>query len=150
MLSLNGATLFFTLVNILVLFLGLKKFLFKPLMGVVDQREAMVRQQLEGAREAQDQAEQLKEEYQQKLDQAQVRADEILVTARERAEEEHAQALRHTQEEMAHMQARAQEEIRGEQEKARQEAQLEIAALAMEAARKILRTGDAHDAAGNK
>ena len=43
---------------------------------------------------------------------------------------------------------KAREEIRTEQEQARKEVQADIAILAMEAARKIMKTGDVHDAAG--
>ena len=38
MLSLDGWTLFFTVVNVLVLFVGLKVFLFMPLLNIIRQR----------------------------------------------------------------------------------------------------------------
>ena len=39
MLSLDGWTLFFTVVNVLVLFVGMKVFLFKPVLNTIRQRE---------------------------------------------------------------------------------------------------------------
>ena len=45
--------------------------------------------------------------------------------------------------------ARAKEEIRVEQEQAKKEVQADVALLAIEAARKIIKTGEVHEAAGN-
>jgi len=75
MLSLNGWTLFFTILNVLVLYLGVKKFLLKPVMNVVSQREELIQNQLTNAAETKKQAEQLKDEYQAELATAHDKAD---------------------------------------------------------------------------
>ena len=49
-----------------------------------------------------------------------------------------------------HMLDRAKADIANEQEKAQQAAQAEIAKLAVIAARKIMKTGDAHDTGSSK
>ncbi|MDO5410597.1 MAG: F0F1 ATP synthase subunit B [Lachnospiraceae bacterium] len=150
MLSLNGATLFFTFLNVLVLFLGLKKLLFQPVMNIVEQREKLIREQLSDAKDTKQRAEQLEKEYQQNLKDAHVQADEILMEAKEQAALLQAKELEKTREEIDHMKLQARADLEMEQEKAKQEVQLEIASLAMEAARKIMRTGDVHEAAGSK
>lgn len=149
MLSLDGWTIFFTVVNVLVLFIGLKAFLFKPVLKIIDQREEMIQKQLTEAAEKEKQAQQLKNDYQEKLKNANRKAENIVAEAKARAAEEKTLALQKTKEETEMMLEKARAEIRTEQEQAKKEVQADIAILAMEAARKILKTGDAHDAAGH-
>lgn len=149
MLSLNGWTLFFTVLNVLVLFLGVKKFLLKPVMNVVSQREELIQNQLTNAAETKKQAEQLKDEYQAELETAHDKAEEIIVMAKERAEVEYNNAIAKTREETEHMLSKAKADIMNEQEKAKKEAQDEITKLAIQAARKIMKTGDVHDTGSN-
>lgn len=149
MLSLNGWTLFFTVLNVLVLFLGVKKFLLKPVMNVVSQREELIQNQLTNAAETKKQAEQLKDEYQAELATAHDKAEEIIVMAKERAEVEYNNAIAKTREETEHMLSKAKADIMNEQEKAKKEAQDEITKLAIQAARKIMKTGDVHDTGSN-
>lgn len=149
MLSLNGWTLFFTILNVLVLYLGVKKFLLKPVMNVVSQREELIQNQLTNAAETKKQAEQLKDEYQAELATAHDKAEEIIVMAKERAEVEYNNAIAKTREETEHMLSKAKADIMNEQEKAKKEAQDEITKLAIQAARKIMKTGDVHDTGSN-
>ncbi|WP_455715186.1 F0F1 ATP synthase subunit B [Anaerosporobacter sp.] len=149
MLSLNGWTLFFTVLNILVLFVGLKKFLFKPVMNVVSKREELIQNQLTNAAETKKQAEQMKDEYQAELATAHDQAEEIIVMAKKRAEEEYNQAISKTHEETEHMISKAKADIVIEKDKAMKEVQSEITKLAMQAARKIMKTGDVHDTGSN-
>ena len=55
--------LVFTIINLLVLYLLMKKFLFGPIIKVMDVRKAMIDQQFAGAKEQEDQAKALKEQY---------------------------------------------------------------------------------------
>ena len=48
--------LVFTIINLLVLYLMMKKFLFGPIINVMDQRKAMIDQQFAEAKERQDNA----------------------------------------------------------------------------------------------
>ena len=149
MLSLDGWTVFFTIVNVLVLFIGLKVFLFKPVLNIIRQREEMIGQQFAEAAKKEQDAQQMKEESQEKLKEAGRKAEEIVAGAKERAAEEERLAAARSQEEAARMIARAKEEIRVEQEQAKKEVQADVALLAIEAARKIIKTGEVHEAAGN-
>ncbi len=149
MLSLDGWTIFFTIVNVLVLFIGLKVFLFKPVLNMIRQREEMIRKQFAEAAQKEQAAKQMQTEYQEKLKEAGRKAEDIVAGAKERAAEEERLATARSQEEAARMIARAKEEIRMEQEQAKKEVQADVALLAMEAARKIIETGEVHEAAGN-
>ena len=53
--------LVFTIINLLVLYLLMKKFLFGPIINVMDQRKAMIDQQFAEAKERQDNAKALQQ-----------------------------------------------------------------------------------------
>lgn len=70
--------------------------------------------------------------------------------ARDRAQKEHEMTLEKTRVEADAMLEKAKSDIANEQEKATKAAEAEIAKLALIAARKIVKTGDAHDAGSNQ
>lgn len=101
-------------------------------------------------KKTQDDALALKVDYEQKLEQANVKADQIILAARDQAKEEHENAILETQAKTDRMIEKAKADIEKEQKQAQQEVQGEIAKLALIAARKIIETGEAHDAEGSK
>ena len=143
MLSINFWNILWTVVNLLVLYVVFRKFLYQRVMNVIEAREEMVKKQFDDARK-------LKADYEERLSDARTEADQIIIDARARAEEEHARSVEKTREETEHMLEKAKEDIANEQEKAQQAAQAEIAKLAVIAARKIMKTGDAHDTGSSK
>ena len=52
--------LVFTIINLLILYLLMKKFLFGPIMRVMDERKAMIEQQFQTAKETEDKANELR------------------------------------------------------------------------------------------
>lgn len=145
MLSLNVWNLLFTVINVLVLYLLMKKFLFKPVLAVLEKRKEMIASNMEEARKSQQEAESLKSDYEEKLSSAKEEAQAIVHNARELAEQERAGILEKTRVESEQMIEKAKAAILSEQEQAQQEAKEEIARLAVLAARKIIEAGDAHD-----
>ena len=119
-------------------------------MNVIQARDEMIKQQFDHAKKNQDEAEQIKGEYQEKLNTAHTQAEEIIVAAKERAEEEHNQLIEQAQEESRRMIKKAKADIQSEQDKAQHEAQTKITELAMAVARKIMKTGDLHDTGSNQ
>ena len=150
MLSIDPWNIVWTIVNLLVLYLVFKKFLYKPVMNVIEARENMIKQQFDSAKKDQDEALKLKAEYHDRLENAKTEADQIILDARARAEEEHARTLERTRDEAEHMLEKAKSDIANEQEKATRDAQAKIAELALLAAKKIMKTGEAHDAGSSK
>ena len=148
MLSIDPWNILWTVVNLLVLYLVFKKFLFKPVMKVINAREDMIK--FDDAKKSQEEADALKASYDEKLESAKTEADEIIVNARNRAQEEHEAALEKTRKETEVMLEKAKADIATEKEKATEAAQADIARLALIAARKIVKTGDAHDAGSSK
>ena len=84
MLSIDPWNILWTVVNLLVLYLVFKKFLFKPVMKVINAREDMIKQQFDDAKKSQEEADALKASYDEKLESAKTEADEIIVNARKR------------------------------------------------------------------
>ena len=148
MLSLEPWTIFWTVVNVLVLFVALRHFLIKPVMGVIEQRNEMIRQQFNAAQKTQDEANKMKADYEQQLDTA--KAADIIAAARVRSEKEHSKAIADTEAERVKMLAQAREDIEKEQANAKKELQSQIMDIAMLAAKKIIMTGDQYDAKSGK
>lgn len=55
--------LVFTIINLLVLYFLMKKFLFKPVNNIIAQREEAIKKQFDDADEAQKKADDLKKQY---------------------------------------------------------------------------------------
>ena len=150
MLSLEPWTIFWTVVNVLVLFVALRHFLIKPVMGVIEQRNEMIRHQFNAAQKTQDEANKMKADYEQQLDTAKEQASDIIAAARVRSEKEHSKAIADTEAERVKMLAQAREDIEKEQANAKKELQSQIMDIAMLAAKKIIMTGDQYDAKSGK
>lgn len=150
MLNINPWNMVMIVINLLVLYAIFRKFLYKPVMNVINRREELIQGQFDSAKKTQDDALQLKADYEEKLQKANVKADEIILAARDQAKEEHEKAVLETQAKTDRMIEKAKADIEKEQKQAQQEVQGEIAKLALIAARKIIETGEAHDAEGSK
>ena len=130
--------LVFTIINLLVLYILMKKFLFGPVIRIMDQRKEMIDQQFEEAKKTEDRANQLQKQYENALKSAKEESYQIVEQAKLEAK---AQAERTAEE--ARVQAdqlfvKAQADIASEREYAMRQMQGEIGKLAMEAATRIV------------
>ena len=130
--------LVFTIINLLVLYLLMKKFLFGPIIKVMDVRKAMIDQQFAGAKEQEDQAKALKEQYEGALKSAREESFQIMEQARKEAKAQADKTVEATQAKVSAMLAKAQEDINTERENAMRQMKDDVASLAMEAAGKII------------
>ncbi len=146
MLNINFWNIVFTIINVLVLYGLMKKFLVKPVMGIIEKREQLIQGQLEDAGMEQKKALELKQQYEMKMNRADQEAGEIILQARQQVIGERNQVLEDAREQCARIMERTQANIELQQEKARREAESQIAELALLAARKILKSGEANDA----
>ena len=74
--------LVFTIINLIVLYLLMKKFLFGPIIGVMEKRKAMIDEQFASAEKTTTEANQLKGQYEDALKSANDQAGQILEKAR--------------------------------------------------------------------
>jgi len=141
-------TLIWAIINFFVLLAILYKFLYKPVLKVLDGRKEEVANNLSHAEASKKEAEEMFAEYKRQLQEATLKATEIINNANKAAEEAKNQMMAQAREEAAAISERAQQEILREKEKAMKEVRDEIAGLAVLAAGKVLEksiTKDDHD-----
>ena len=92
-ISINLWQILISLCNLLLLFLIIKKFLYKPVKRLLQERQSALDEQYSAAEKAQKQAEQNRTSWEEKLQGAQVEADTLLKKETERAERRSAQIV---------------------------------------------------------
>lgn len=145
MLEFNIWTIAFSVINILILFLFLKKFLFGRVQGILDARAAMVQADLDKAKAAAQEAEQFRQQSEEALNAAKEEAGAMIAHARTAAKEQGAQITQRAQQEANQLLKNAQQEIALERQNTLAGARQEIADLALSAAAKIVE-GQMNDA----
>lgn len=139
MIEFRWYELVWAVINFGILFFLLKKFLFGPVMGMMEKRRQEIAANLRQAEEARQEAARLQAEYRQQLAAAQREAQEIVDRAVRAAEEARTRLVSEAQAEAARLRDRAVEAITQEKEKALAELREEVASLAIAAATRIIR-----------
>ena len=109
-MSIEPSTLIFALINFFILLFCLKKFLYKPLFNMLDERAATIAKNVDDAEQARDEANALKAEYEASLKEAQTKAQEIIQNANKLGEETRAEIVAKAREEAARASEKAREE----------------------------------------
>lgn len=144
-LNINVFTALFTLANTVVLFLVLKKFLFKPVMKMITDRQQEIDDLYADAGKAKDSASALEAEYKSKLAAAQQTSEQLVKEAVARGQARQEDILRQANAEADAIRQKAQADIAREKKKAINDAKNEIAGLAVDIAGKVV--GHSLDAA---
>lgn len=126
------------ILNIIIFFLLLKKFLFKPVTQMMEKRQQMIEASLSDADEKKTEALKLKSEYEEELKNAADQAMNIVKEARERAELEYGKILKDAKDEASRVMEEASHLIELERKKTMESAQAEIAKVALLAASRII------------
>ena len=130
--------LLWTVVNLIILFLLLKKFLFGPVCKIIDERQSIINNDLESAKKAKNDAEKMKSDYEAEIAGAHTEALEITKRAREIAEKEGDLIIQNAREESAKILKDAEKSAENEKSRALDDAKGEIADLALLAAAKVI------------
>ncbi|MBQ1516842.1 MAG: F0F1 ATP synthase subunit B [Clostridia bacterium] len=85
-ISVNLWQMLISLLNLLILFLILKKFMYKPVKKTLAERQKLIDERFENAQKAQSDADSAKSEYESKLANADSEAADIIKAARAKAE----------------------------------------------------------------
>lgn len=128
----------FTIINLIVLYLLLKKFLIGPVTGIMQKRKDMIDGQLADADNKQKQAEGLKKQYEEILANAQDESAKIIEKARKSAQSEYANRIDAADAQAVKIIANAHKTIELEREKTMQDLETQIAGLALTAAGKVI------------
>lgn len=148
MLRLDFWNLLFTIINIIILYMILKKLLIGPVTRIMDQRKAMIEGSMSDAEEAKTQANEMKKQYEDTLAAAGDDAEKVILQAKADANDEYKRIVEEAGTEVVKMKKDASESIRIEQEQAKRDMESQVADLAMAAATKVL--ADTNSAAGNR
>src|SRR5262249_8207841 len=106
------------LINFLILLFILQRFLYKPVLNMLDQRSARIRESLEQAEEVRNQTARLEQESRSILEQARREGQEITTLARTNAERIVSEATQRAQQEADRIVERARAELARERDQA--------------------------------
>lgn len=126
-----------TIVNLIVLFLLMKHFLFKPVKAMMDKRQQVIVSALKDAEQKQEEANGLKDQYEAELKNAHMEAAKLMQDVKGRAQQEYDNILSNANQDAAKVMEQANRNIALEKAKAMDQIQSEIAGLALAAASKV-------------
>jgi F-type H+-transporting ATPase subunit b len=132
--------LLFQVINFLLLLYLLNRFLFKPVLKLLDERGARIRKGLEDAEAAAHDRELAKAEREAAMDEARKEAQAMIARATKIADDSRAEILAAAKEQAEKVTTRARAEITAEKERAMAELRATVADLALEAAGRLVRS----------
>ncbi len=137
-ISVNLWQILISLCNLVLLFLILKKFLFKPVKKAMAERKEAVEREYYEAKQAKSDALEQKKAWEEKMESAENRADAVLQTAVEQANMRSDAILAETREKADDMIRQAKKQVELEQKKARAAMQHEIVDVSTMLSEKLL------------
>ena len=124
--------------NLLILMLLVKKFLFKPVLAILQKRQDEVDKIYADANKAKEDANTLRADYENRLAAAKEEAGEIVKAASAQAQHRSTELVSEAQAKVAAMMTRAEAEIAQEKKKAINEIKDEISGMAVDIASKVV------------
>ncbi len=132
---------FFTAINIFILFFGLSYLLFNPVRDLLEKRKQKIAGELADAAESKKSAEAMKEEYESKLKEVSKEADAILEEARRKGKAREAEIIEEARKEAARIVERGNREVELEKKKALDDMKQELVTIASLMAGKVVTAG---------
>lgn len=132
------STFILTILNLFIQMFLMKKFLFKPIRRVLEERQKRADQNIRAAEQEKAEAEAVKAEYTKNMEQARKEAAGILERAKQDASQQADELLASARSEAQALKAKAESDIRQEKKRALNEAKDEIGGLAMDIAGRVV------------
>ncbi len=130
--------LIFVWVNLFILFLIMKKFLFKPIMAMIDARDAEIKANFDDAEAAKSSAIALENEYREKIEDAKSEAASIVKGAKKTATIKGEEILKEANEKAHQLKVKADKDIEIEISRAKNILKDDISDIAISLASKIV------------
>ena len=127
-----------TVISFFILLILLRKFAYKPLVGMMSKREETIRESIEEAKRTRESAEELHEKYKQLIAEARGEAKKIIDEGKTLGEQARKDMITKANEESNRIVKRAQEQIAMETERALSKLREQIADLSIAAASKVI------------
>lgn len=138
LLGVNFFNALFTLANTLAIFFVAKKFLYKPVMKIIRDRQEEIDGMYASADKTCSDAEAMADEYRQKLSAATETSERMVKEAVERGQRREEEIIRSANEEAYAIRQKASADIAQEKKKAINDAKDEISEMAMAIAEKVV------------
>lgn len=137
-LGINLPGLVTQVLSFLVLFALLYRFVYKPVLGAMDRRSTRIRESLEAAQKARDDAARTQAEMQKQIEAARAEGQALIAQARDVAERFREEELARARQEIQAERERAQANIQRERDAAIEELRRQFAGLAITAAERVV------------
>lgn len=137
-LGINLAQLITQIVGISVLLFLLVKFLYRPILKVLDERSARIQESLEAADRVKEQAAASQAQMQDEMQQAREEGQQMIAQAREMAARFRDEEMEKARQEIATERKRAESDIQRERDAAIEDLRREFAGLAISAAERVV------------
>ena len=134
----NFWTALFILLNTLVIFFVAKKFLFGPVMNIIETRQQEIDDMYTQAETSREEAVKLQAEYEDKLSQAAATSERLVKEATVRAQGREEEIIREANQRAEAIRAKASADIAQEKKKAINDAKNEISEMALAIAGKVV------------
>ena len=138
LITLDGWTFLAQICNLMIQLLIFKKFLLNPVKNVIAERKAKADSQIADATKLRTEAEAMKAEYEQNLQNARAEANEIVANAQKTATARGEEIVGEARAQAAALKQKAEADIAQERKKAVNEVKDEIGGIAMEIASKVV------------
>lgn len=139
LVEVSPGLIIWTIVTFIFLLIILKKVAWKPILAALDQRESAIKESLEKAERAKEEAQKVLDENQANLAKAEEESKKIIDQSRAYAEKLKNQMMQESKQQAQKIVADACEEIERKKEAAFNELKNQIAEIAVQAAEKILK-----------
>ncbi len=134
----NFFTLIFAWANLLILYLVLRKILFRPIKGMIDSRQKEIDDMYESAEKDKSAAEAMRKDYEEKLGNAAEESEQMLRDAQRRALLKEEEILKEAAEQARRTKERAEEQIALEKRQAMNDIKDEVSAIAIQIAEAVV------------
>ena len=138
LITLDGWTFLAQICNLMIQLVIFKKFLLKPIKQVIADRKAKADSEIADAQKLRTEAEAMKAEYEQNLQNARTEANQIVAAAQKTATARSEELLGEARAQAAALKQKAEADIAQERKKAVNEVKDEIGGIAMEIASKVV------------
>ena len=138
LITLDGWTFLAQICNLMIQLVIFKKFLLKPIKQVIADRKAKADSEIAYAQKLRTEAEAMKAEYEQNLQNARTEANQIVATAQKTATARSEEIVGEARAQAAALKQKAEADIAQERKKAVNEVKDEIGGIAMEIASKVV------------
>ena len=138
LITLDGWTFLAQICNLMIQLVIFKKFLLKPIKQVIADRKAKADSEIADAQKLRTEAEAMKAEYEQNLQNARNEANQIVATAQKTATARSEEIVGEARAQAAALKQKAEADIAQERKKAVNEVKDEIGGIAMEIASKVV------------